>query len=360
MRDSDNNSELDFERITVLFSNAFTAQLGFALSVLFIYFIIYEYSSPNAALYWVIAVIIISLPRFILSIIFKRRLENQKITPDNIRPWENYYILSFIFPYLCLAAALFFPYQENVLASVLFCAVVFTFLISGGILAHSTSKILVLIYLNIILLPLIIKLFLMQDILFTTLACYIFIAYFILTRMILKLNKLLIENIALKIENKNQSLLDPLTKLCNRRRLYLHIEKLMPITRRSGEPFSIIMLDIDHFKQYNDTHGHSAGDDLLVKVSKYLLECSREQDLVVRYGGEEFIVVLPSTNIEQAKVIAERIHASIKENTDVTISAGLAIYSDQMDFEKLVKQADKALYAAKEDGRNRFIVAENV
>ena len=357
MKDSDSNSELDFERITVLFSNAFTAQLGFALSVLFIYFIIYEYSSSNAALYWVIAVIIISLPRFILSIIFKSRLENQKITPDNIRPWENYYILSFIFPFLCLAAALFIPYQENVLASVLFCAVVFSFLISGGILAHSTSKVFVLIYLNIILLPLIIKLFLMQDILFTTLACYIFIAYIFLTRMILKLNKLLIENITLKIENKNQSLLDPLTKLWNRRRLYLHIEKLIPVSRRSGEPFCIIILDIDYFKQYNDTHGHSAGDDLLVEVAKIFVKCSREQDLIVRYGGEEFMVVLPSTNIEQAKVIAERIRVTVKEETDVTISGGLAVYSDRIDFDQLVIRADEALYQAKEDGRDRYVMA---
>ena len=93
------------------------------------------------------------------------------------------------------------------------------------------------------------------------------------------------------------------------------------------------------------------------EISGILLKCSREQDLVVRYGGEEFMMVLPSTTIEQAKIIAERIHTTVKNSTDVTISAGLAVYSDQMDFNQLVHQADNALYAAKENGRNRFVVA---
>ena len=241
--------------------------------------------------------------------------------------------------------------------SVLFCAVIFMLLISGGILAHSTSKGLVMVFINITLLSLIVKFFLMEDLIFTILACYIIIAYILLMRLLLKLNKLLVENISLKIESKNQSLMDPLTRLWNRRRLYLYIEKLIPASHRSGEPFSMIMLDIDHFKIFNDTHGHNEGDDLLVEVSRILLKCSRDQDLVVRYGGEEFMVVLPSTNIEQAKIIAERINTTVKKNTDVTISAGLAVYSDKMDFNQLVQQADDALYIAKEDGRDRFVVA---
>jgi len=176
-------------------------------------------------------------------------------------------------------------------------------------------------------------------------------------RLAHKQNKVLIENISLRIESKNQSLIDPLTKLWNRRRLYLFIEKLIPTAQRSGEPFIVIMLDIDHFKEFNDTHGHNAGDDLLVAISGILLRCSRSQDLVIRYGGEEFMMVLPSTNIEQASILAERIHTTVNKNTDVTISAGVAVYSDKMDFKQLVQQADNALYAAKEDGRDKFIVA---
>ncbi len=87
------------------------------------------------------------------------------------------------------------------------------------------------------------------------------------------------------------------------------------------------------------------------------MKCSREQDLVVRYGGEEFMMVLPKTNIRQAEITAERIRTKVKENTKVTISAGLSEYIDQEDFDQLVKRADEALYQAKEDGRDRFVVA---
>ena len=360
MRNNNNNLELEFERINIFYVNSSFAYLGSAISVLFLGFIVYKYASPNMAFLWVLAVFVSFLPRIITSIIFKRKLNNHEITPNNISPWERYYILNSIFPFLCFASVIFIPYQENTFISILFCTVIILSMVSGGVLTYSTSTGVMMLHINISMLSLIAKYFWMQNIIFTVLGCYLIIAYILLMRLAKKHNKAFIENISLKIESKNQSLIDPLTKLWNRRRLYLFIEKLIPASRRSGEPFSIIMLDIDHFKKFNDTHGHNAGDDLLVEVSGILLKCSREQDLVVRYGGEEFIVVLPSTNIEQAKVIAERIHASIKENTDVTISAGLAIYSDQMDFEKLVKQADKALYAAKEDGRNRFIVAENV
>jgi len=357
LKNKNNNLELDFERINILFSNAYLAHFGMIVSVLFLYFIVHKYSSPNVAVLWGVTAFVTYLPRVAISIIFKRKLKNREITPVNIRPWEGYYILSAIFPFLCFASVLFMPYRENVSISVLFCAVVFMLMISGGILAHSTSKGLVMVFINITLLSLIVIFFLMEDIIFTILACYIIIAYILLIRLLLKLNKLLVENIALKIESKNQSLMDPLTRLWNRRRLYLYIEKLIPASHRSGEPFSMIMLDIDHFKIFNDTHGHNEGDDLLVEVSKILLKCSRDQDLVVRYGGEEFMVVLPSTNIEQAKIIAERINTTVKKNTDVTISAGLAVYSDKMDFNQLVQQADDALYIAKEDGRDRFVVA---
>jgi diguanylate cyclase (GGDEF)-like protein len=168
----------------------------------------------------------------------------------------------------------------------------------------------------------------------------------------------LIENIALRIENGHQSLTDPLTKLGNRRRLYLLIENLVPSSLRRKDPFSIVILDIDHFKKFNDKNGHSAGDDLLIKVSNILVECSRDQDLAVRYGGEEFLLVLPSTSLEKATILVERIQDSIKESTTITFSAGIATHNDKMNFEQLLEKADQCLYAAKTSGRNRFVLAD--
>lgn len=357
MNNNNNNLELDFERINTVYANSSVAYLGAAVSVSFLSFIIYNNASPNMAVLWVLSVFVSYLPRIMITIIFKRKLNNHEITPDNIRLWERYYILNTILPFICFAVVIFIPYQENAFISILSCTVIIICMVAGGVLTYSTSKVLMMLHINISFLCIIAKYFWMQNTFFTVLGCYLIIAYIIIMGLANKQNKALLENIALKIENKNQSLVDPLTKLWNRRRLYLYVDKLIPVSRRNGEPFSIIMLDIDLFKNFNDTHGHSAGDDLLVEISKNITKCSREQDLVVRYGGEEFMVVLPSTNIEQAKIITERILKTIKKNTDVTISAGLEIYSDQLDFDQLVKRADKALYQAKEDGRDRFVVA---
>ncbi len=352
-----NNLELDFERINTFYANSSFAYLGTVVSVSFLSFIVYKYASPNMAILWVLSVFVSYLPRVITSIIFKRKLINNEITQENIRPWERYFVLNSILPFLCFAGVVFIPYQENTPISILFCTVIILSMVAGGILTYSTSKSVMMLHINISLLFLIAKYFWMQNIIFTVLGCYLIIAYILIIKLSQKQNKTLIENISLKIESKKQSLIDPLTKLWNRRRLYLHIDKLLPISRRSGEPFCIIIFDIDYFKQYNDTHGHSAGDDLLIEVANIFVKCSREQDLVVRYGGEEFMVVLPSTNMDQAKIIAERIRTTIKEETDVTISGGLAVYSDQMEFDQLVIRADEALYKAKEDGRDRYVLA---
>ena len=357
MKNNNNNLELDFERISIIYANSSSAYLGMAISVSFLSFTVYKYASVKMAVFWVLAILVSYIPRIIVSTIFKRRLNNNRMTVSNIKPWELYFILTAFLPFLCFTGVIFIPYQENTFISILFCTVILISMVVGGVLTYSTSMGMMMFQINITFLFLIAKYFSMHNIIFTVLGCFLIFAYILIMRLAHKQNKALIENISLRIESKNQSLIDPLTKLWNRRRLYLFIEKLIPAAQRSGEPFIVIMLDIDHFKEFNDTHGHNAGDDLLVAISGILLRCSRSQDLVIRYGGEEFMMVLPSTNIEQASILAERIHTTVNKNTDVTISAGVAVYSDKMDFQQLVQQADNALYAAKEDGRDKFIVA---
>jgi len=357
LNNNNKNLELDFERINTFYANSNFAYLGAALSVLFLSFVVYNNASPNIAVLWVLAVFVSYIPRIYVTIIFKRKLNNHEINQNNIRPWEGYYILNTILPFICFAGVIFIPYQENTSISILFCTVIIICMVAGGVLSYSTSKVLMILHINISFLFLIAKYFWMQNTLFTVMGCYLIGAYILIMRLAYKQNKAFIQNISLKIENKNQSLVDPLTNLWNRRRLYLYVDKLIPVSRRSGEAFSIIILDIDHFKKFNDSHGHSAGDDLLVEVSGILLIHSRVQDLVVRYGGEEFMMVLPKTNIKEAEITAERIRTSIKDNTNVTISAGLSEYTDQKDFDQLVKVADKALYKAKEEGRDRYVLA---
>ena len=113
-------------------------------------------------------------------------------------------------------------------------------------------------------------------------------------------------------------LTDPLTKLGKRRLLYLLIEPLAPSSVRRKDPFRILLLDIDNFKLFNDEFGHSAGDDLLAEVSDILKDCYRDQNFVARYGGEEFLLVPPSTNLDFAQILVDRIRSAIKAKTSIS------------------------------------------
>jgi diguanylate cyclase (GGDEF)-like protein/PAS domain S-box-containing protein len=166
---------------------------------------------------------------------------------------------------------------------------------------------------------------------------------------------------------REQAIRDPLTSLHNRR----FLQEMMPheIARALREKYQIgfVMIDIDHFKQVNDTYGHDAGDLVLQKLAKMLVELARASDIVCRYGGEEFLAILPNTNVDEAFQISERWRRAF-ENKKVnyeghelraTISCGVALFPQNGVTEKeSITAADKALYRAKNSGRNRVVVAE--
>lgn len=164
-----------------------------------------------------------------------------------------------------------------------------------------------------------------------------------------------IDNAKLYEDAKKSSLHDPLTGLANRRLMHIVFSRGLAEARRTNKPFSVIMLDIDFFKDFNDTKGHPAGDVLLSELSKLILKESREVDLVVRYGGEEFLILLPDTSLEKSYEAAERLRKVVESKTEVTISLGVASYSKKTVKEKdLIDKADAALYKAKQNGRNRI------
>lgn len=126
------------------------------------------------------------------------------------------------------------------------------------------------------------------------------------------------------------------------------------------QPFTILMIDIDDFKKFNDTHGHQSGDALLKNISNIFRETSRRIDIIARYGGEEFSIILPNTQKKEALVLAERLRKYVEENENVkgiTVSIGLASYpEDGEEKEILISKADKALYEAKRSGKNKVCV----
>ena len=156
---------------------------------------------------------------------------------------------------------------------------------------------------------------------------------------------------------------DPLTGVFNRRTFIELAEQELARSRRAETPVSIMMLDLDHFKRVNDTFGHLAGDEVLVAFTRLIRDCVRRGDLVVRYGGEEFCVLLPATTLFAATALAERIRnrCGSRPLTDkafkVTVSIGLTAYSGRKDalLADLLARADEALYRAKGEGRNQVI-----
>ena len=150
---------------------------------------------------------------------------------------------------------------------------------------------------------------------------------------------------------------DGLTGLANRRTFETTLERELSRAARSGEPVTLVMVDVDHFKKLNDTFGHQAGDEVLERVAAVLASACRDFDTAARYGGEEFAVILPACSPSESLVVAERLResiAAIETVTDVTASAGVATFpAHAADPEGLIKAADEALYESKRAGRNR-------
>jgi diguanylate cyclase (GGDEF)-like protein len=160
------------------------------------------------------------------------------------------------------------------------------------------------------------------------------------------------------------SITDGLTKLYSHRYFKQRLEEELVLANRYSSPLSLLILDIDHFKHYNDNYGHVAGDHVLMEVSKILKEQSDMTHLAARYGGEEMVLIAPETTKEQAMELAEKIRKSVefnpfavgKETTKVTVSIGVATFpQDAQTNLDLISKADKALYAAKNRGRNRIV-----
>jgi two-component system, cell cycle response regulator len=164
------------------------------------------------------------------------------------------------------------------------------------------------------------------------------------------------------------ALTDELTGLYNRRYVLAHLSELLARMPDGGTGTAVMMFDIDYFKQVNDRYGHSAGDDVLRELAERSLRQVRSVDLVGRVGGEEFVVVMPETNLAGAAVVADRLRLAVaderfalqgsREKLPVTISIGVAVTAERGEtLEALLKRADDALYAAKNGGRNRVIAA---
>lgn len=195
----------------------------------------------------------------------------------------------------------------------------------------------------------------------------------------LRSRQLEIENDRVRLHEKNEelqraneilaqlSITDGLTKLHNHRYFQDHLTREIKRVSRTHDPLSLILLDIDDFKLLNDTHGHAAGDEVLVALAAIMNDLARESDLIARYGGEEFVILVPNTDLAGAVHLAEKIRMTVESTRlivgdsmkpiDITISLGVALFNGNR--REFFVEADKALYAAKENGKNCVIIARS-
>ncbi len=160
---------------------------------------------------------------------------------------------------------------------------------------------------------------------------------------------------------------DPLTGLFNRRQFFALAERELVRSRFMGHSLAIILMDLDYFKQINDTHGHLVGDKVLMAVARNIGAIVRDTDLACRFGGDEFILLLPETELLAAKKVADRLRRSIivhsvpSERGPISTKASLGVVGVagkmEVTLEDLLARADRALYQAKENGRNRVVIA---
>jgi diguanylate cyclase (GGDEF)-like protein len=181
---------------------------------------------------------------------------------------------------------------------------------------------------------------------------------------------LALANIKLRETLRHQVIHDPLTGLFNRRYMGETFKREIARLRRKKAPLGVIMMDLDHFKRFNDTYGHEAGDSLLESLGKFLERQVRQEDIPCRYGGEEFVLILPEASLDVTQKRAEEIRQGVsqlqvshrgKVLEMITLSLGVAIFPEHgANEDDLLRAADNAMYQAKAAGRNRVMVAGSI
>jgi two-component system cell cycle response regulator len=184
-------------------------------------------------------------------------------------------------------------------------------------------------------------------------------------KRVLKERQLTEERIRMMEKLQKLAITDGLTKLYNSRSFYSQLELEVDRFNRYKHPLSLLLLDIDRFKDYNDSYGHLEGDKVLVRFSQLIKTCLRTNDSAYRYGGEEFTVILPETGGEEARTVAQRIRTALEtekfspvegQPVTITISIGVTQYHPKEELSTFIQRADKAMYLSKQNGRNKVSV----
>jgi len=356
--DETTQKQLEFGRINDFFSKTKSVYLGLTFNILIASLLIAPYTTRTAIGLWILATVLTYIPRSIITLRYFRAKKENHLTPDNIAKWEDQFYLASILPFIAFSSIAFMPFAGNVHAGFAIAALALVALLTGGVMIYSASLKVVTLYLYVSLGCLIVRCLYEGTYNFYVFAVY-FIALLLILRQLIKIQyKNFIDHLVTRLHFEKESLTDPLTGIANRRHLEIFLKSFVPISRRTKNEFQVVMMDIDHFKKYNDTHGHLKGDELLIKLARLVEKQIRSSDFFARYGGEEFALVLTANSPDTALELVNKLMSDIKSELEITMSAGLSS-SDMADsFDQLLELADKALYQSKQQGRNQATLAQ--
>ena len=354
------NHEIARTRTNALYQSGVTGLMGISIAMVIFVSFVWNDVNHDILLPWIATFIFMLVFRIFLIINYRKNAKLGKINSANTQKWESWFYYALVIMGMLWTSTAFFPYNANIFQNIIFVTLTMISLSGAAIALYSHSFRSMITYFSISILPVSTRLILLDERQAYLVAAATILYYIVMLKIIRTLNATLLDNIRLSIVNRNMSLRDPLTGLGNRRRLEVFVEKLIPMSSRNNQPFCVLLMDLDYFKKYNDNQGHHAGDVLLCAVSEIISDEVRGSDLAIRFGGEEFLVLMPDTKIDDAFAIAQRIGTEVMESTDITISGGVARHVPSENFEDTVRRADAALYKAKRDGRDLIEIAEDI
>ncbi len=369
------NQNINSELISLLYSKSVARPALHIISLIIFVLIIINHVNPVYACTWAILLAGLNIYRFID--IKKTQQQLEHIT--DYKTIQRRYALSAGLLGAIYSVGIVVFFDQLPLLNQMFALTMVSTLMPAGLVSFATDRLTFYAYIYSLTIPIIIRLFMEGQFVYLNLGISAVIYVLIMRKLFIWNYNVIKDAIKVKLENQDLldaltlvnnrlmelSVIDDLTQVANRRSLDETLEKEWLRAKRSKMPISMLMIDIDHFKQYNDEFGHLKGDECLVHIADFMKNnLNRPTDFVARYGGEEFSIIMPDTNMNGALNLAERIHSGIRDlkipnpaspiSKFLTVSVGVAsvipaVNESHMD---LIYTSDRALYQAKSDGRN--------
>jgi len=355
---------VQIDKLQLLYRQSYPALYVSIFAALILTAMLWSVQDHTILLTWLTILMVTALIRICLFIRYWQVMPQGK----DVLVWEKPYFITLTLTTLAWGVGSLFimPVDSNAHQVVIYCVLIG---FSGGAFSYySAHRAVTLATIVILLTPATLKFFLSGDQLMVGLAILAFIFFLSAVRATKGISLALHHNLLMtheleisKAEAEKLARVDELTRLYNRRAFYESGKRLVSYCQRHNEMISVIVIDVDNFKEINDAFGHAAGDAVLKHISTFLKQKFRKSDVAARIGGEEFGILLPTANPEVAEKLAEELRQEIEDSSivfdedNIKVTASIGVTSGDSDIDILVKHADIAMYRAKESGRNSVV-----